>query len=167
MSKLLLSAPCGIFLLGIAAAFPAHSDEVDLERINPPTLNEHPVYAQVTTVSGDMKLVFVAGQVDRPLGYSPRSNECAHSDWRGQFIGMMDNVTKGLEAGGATWDDVVFIRKFTVDMQKYLALSDVPQYWKTGQAPSSTLVQVVALSEPCQLMEVDVTAVVSAKSGDD
>ncbi len=167
MSKFLLVVPCGIFLLGFAASFPAHSDQVDLKRINPPTLNEHPVYAQVTTVSGDMKLVFVAGQVDRPLGYSPRSNECAHSDWRGQYIGMMDNVTKALEAGGATWDDVVFIRKFTVDMQKYLALSDVPQYWSPGKAPSSTLVQVVALSEPCQLMEVDVTAVVSAKSGDD
>jgi enamine deaminase RidA (YjgF/YER057c/UK114 family) len=147
----------------MAMSFPVLSDGVDLKRIDPPTLNKHPKYAQLTTVSGDMKLVFVAGQVDRPLDYDPRSNECAHSDWRGQFVGMMDNVTKALEAGGATWDDVVFIRKFTTDMQAFLALSDVPDYWDPDKAPSSTLIEVVQLSEPCQLMEVDVMAVVAAK----
>jgi 2-iminobutanoate/2-iminopropanoate deaminase len=138
---------------------------VDLERVNPPTLNKHPVYAQLTTVSGAMKFVFVAGQVDRPLGYEPRSNECAHSDWRSQYIGTMDNVTKALEAGGATWSDVVFIRKFTTDMDEYLALSklDLPDYWRPGEAPSSTLVEVVKLSEPCQLIEIDVIAVVAER----
>lgn len=140
----------------------AHEEGVELRRIDPPTLNKHPKYAQLTTVSGDMKFVFVAGQIDRPLGYKPRSNECAHSDWRGQYIGMMDNVTKALEAGGASWDDVVMIRKFTTNMKQFLALSDVPDYWDPDNAPSSTLVEVVALSEPCQLMEVDVIAVVAA-----
>jgi enamine deaminase RidA (YjgF/YER057c/UK114 family) len=75
----------------------------------------------------------------------------------------MDNVTHALEAGGATWDDVVFIRKFTTDMEQFLALSDVPEYWDQGKAPSSTLVEVVQLSEPCQLLEIDVIAVVAAR----
>jgi len=69
----------------------SQNQDVDLQRINPPTLNEHPKYSQLTTVSGAMKFVFVAGQIDRPLGYEPRSNECAHSDWRSQYIGTMDN----------------------------------------------------------------------------
>ena len=152
--------------LGVAGLFVsscASVTGVNLERVNPPTLNEHPAYAQLTTVSGAMKFVFVAGQVDRPLGYEPRSNECAHSDWRSQYIGTMDNVTKALEAGGANWSDVVFIRKFTTDMDEYLALSklDLPDYWDPGEAPSSTLVEVVKLSEPCQLIEIDVIAVVA------
>lgn len=163
MKKIACPVLSAICCFGLALSFPALSDGVDLKRIDPPTLNKHPKYAQLTTVSGDMKLVFVAGQVDRPLAYVPRSNECAHSDWRGQYIGMMDNVTKALEAGGATWDDVVFIRKFTTDMQAFLALSDVPEYWDPDKAPSSTLIEVVALSESCQLMEVDVMAVVAAK----
>ena len=150
-------------VLGLAISSCSPNRGVELSRIDPPTLNKHPKYAQLTTVSGDMRFVFVAGQVDRPLGYTPRSNECAHSDWRSQYIGMMYSVTRALEAGGATWDDVVFIRKFTTDMQQFLALAEVPDYWDPGKAPSSTLVEVVQLSEPCQLMEVDVIAVVTAK----
>jgi len=149
-------------VVGFAISSCSPNRGVELTRIDPPTLNKHPKYAQLTTVSGDMRMVFVAGQVDRPLGYEPRSNECAHSDWPGQYVGMMDNVTKALEAGGATWDDVVMIRKFTTDMKEFLALSGVPDYWDPDKAPSSTLVEVVALSEPCQFMEVDVIAVVPA-----
>jgi enamine deaminase RidA (YjgF/YER057c/UK114 family) len=149
-------------LAALAICSVAMAHEVDLQRIDPPTLNKHPKYAQVTTVSGDMKMVFVAGQVDRPLVYTPRSNSCGHDDWPGQFVGVMDNVTRGLEAGGATWDDVVFIRKFTTDMKGFLALENVPEYWDPDKAPSSTLIEVKALSEPCQLLEIDVIAVVPA-----
>jgi enamine deaminase RidA (YjgF/YER057c/UK114 family) len=48
-------------------------------------------------------------------------------------------------------------------MEQYLALSklDLPDYWSPGKAPSSTLVEVVKLSEPCQLIEIDVIAVVA------
>jgi enamine deaminase RidA (YjgF/YER057c/UK114 family) len=163
VNKFLFSVLSVVFCFGITASFVALSAGVDLKRIDPPTLNKHPKYSQLTTVSGDMKMVFVAGQVDRPLVYSPRSNKCAHADWRGQFIGVMDNVSKALEAGGATWDDVVFIRKFTTDMDAFLAISDVPDYWDPDKAPSSTLIEVVKLSEPCQLIEIDVMAVVGAK----
>lgn len=160
-----LSSAVFIVVAGLLVSSCASTTGIDLERVNPPTLNKHPVYAQLTTVSGAMQFVFVAGQVDRPLGYEPRSNECAHSDWRSQYIGTMDNVTKALEAAGATWADVVFIRKFTTDMEKYLALSnlDLPDYWRPGEAPSSTLVEVVKLSEPCQLIEIDVIAVVAER----
>ena len=153
----MLAAAAGLLLSPVLAA-----EGVTLERINPPTLHHHPVYSQVTTVSGDMKLVFVAGQVDRPLDYTLRSDSCAHDDWRGQYIGTMDNVTKALEAAGATWNDVVFIRKFTTDMDAYLAIDDVPDYWEPGKPPASTLIEVSKLSEPCQLLEIDVTAVVDA-----
>jgi enamine deaminase RidA (YjgF/YER057c/UK114 family) len=128
-------------------------------------LHKHPVYSQVSKVSGEKTLVFVAGQVDRGLEYEMRSDSCQHSDWRGQYIGTMENVGRGLTAAGATWDDVVFIRKFVTDMGAYLAMtgspgSNLPEYFKDWEAPPSTLIQVVALSEPCQLLEIDVMAVI-------
>ena len=149
-------------IVAIAAALAA---EFEHRKINPPGLHKHPVYSQVATVSGEKTLVFVAGQVDRGLDYEMRSDSCRNSDWRGQYIGTMENVEKGLTAGGATWDDVVFIRKFVTDMAAYLAMtgspdSDLPQYFKEWEASPSTLIQVVALSEPCQLLEIDVVAVV-------
>jgi len=148
----------------IAAAFAADFEQ---KKLNPPDLHKHPVYSQVVTVSGEKTLIFVAGQVDRGLEYQMRSDSCRHADWRGQYIGTMENVERALTAGGATWNDVVFIRKFVTDMAAYLAMtgseeSKLPQYFKEWAAPPSTLIQVVALSEPCQLLEIDVVAVVPA-----
>lgn len=149
-------------VVAFAAAFAA---DFEHKKINPPDLHKHPVYSQVSKVSGEKTLVFVAGQVDRGLEYEMRSDSCQHSDWRGQYIGTMENVGRGLTAGGATWDDVVFIRKFVTDMGAYLAMtgspdSNLPEYFKDWEAPPSTLIQVVALSEPCQLLEIDVMAVI-------
>jgi len=39
--------------------------EIEIKHIDPPTLNKHPAYAQVTTVRGSMRLIFIAGQVER------------------------------------------------------------------------------------------------------
>ena len=160
----LVTGVVGTVLLMTAAS----ADEFAFKRMNPSTLNKHPAYAQVTTVTGDMKLVFVAGQVDRAVDYRPGSNKCRHADWHGQYVGMMENVGNGLKAAGATWADVVYIRRFTVSMKGYINTvrdrkNPVPRYWKQWQSPPSTLVEVVRLSEPCQLMETDVMAVVRSK----
>lgn len=137
----------------------------ELTRIDPPTLNHHPAYAQVTTVRGNARFVFVAGQVDRPIDYEHRSNRCQHDDWYGQYLGTMENVRRGLEAAGATWQDVVFIRRYITDWRAWRAMTkehgaSFPDYWEGQRPPPSTMIQVVGLSEPCQLIEIDVFAMV-------
>jgi enamine deaminase RidA (YjgF/YER057c/UK114 family) len=158
----LVAVACAVLL---AAARPAPAQEFRFERLDPPNLNKHLAYSQVTAVSGPMKFVFVAGTVDRPLDYTPGSNRCEHDDWAGQYRSHMQKLEESLKAAGATWDDVVFIRRFTVDMKRYLATvydPSIPRHWK-GRPPPSTLIEVTALSEPCQLMETDVFAVVHDK----
>ncbi len=162
--KGMLAVVATIAITGMLAVG-ASADEFELKRINPETLNKHPAYSQVTTITGDMKLVFVAGQVDRAVDYIPGSNICRNTDWHGQFVGMMDNVEKALEASGASWADVVYVRYFTVSMEGMLTMfrdpkNPVPYYWKQGESPPSTLVEVVRLSEPCQLIEADVMAAI-------
>jgi len=135
------------------------------ERLDPEALNFHPAYAQATTVRGDAKFIYVAGQVDRPKDYTPRSNRCRHSDMRGQYIGTHENVERALTAAGAGWNDVVFIRRYVTDLREWReALDDeenpVPNYWEGHRPPPSTLIQVEALSETCQKIEVDVFAAV-------
>jgi enamine deaminase RidA (YjgF/YER057c/UK114 family) len=159
-------ATAALVLMSTAAM--AQTSEFKMERMDPPTINTHPAYSQVTVVSGPHKLVFVAGQIDRPIDYTPGSNRCRHEDWAGQYRGMNENVELALKAAGATWNDVVFIRRFVVDMKKYLAAirdpqNPIPDYWKGQKRPPSTLIEVKALSEPCQLMETDVIAVVPDK----
>lgn len=136
----------------------AQTRSVKIERINPPTLYETSAYTHVTTVSGTMKLVMVAGQLGRS---AEDSGPCQHPDMRGQYIVTMENVGKALAAAGATWDDVVRIRRFTTDMDAYFAVArDLPLYWDPDKPPTSTLVEVSRLANPCYLVEVDVTAVV-------
>ncbi len=159
-----------VYLGAVLALVACESDddtEFVFERINPETLNRHPAYSQVTTISGETKFIYVAGQVDRGLDYTPGSNACQHDDWRGQIIGVNENVERGLQAAGATWDDVVFIRRFVLDMAAYRAVlfdgdNAIPSVWENRDPPPSTLIEVGALSEPCQLLEVDVFAAVSA-----
>jgi len=152
---------CTLFFAGAWA----ERQRFELTRIDPPNLNNHPAYAQVTTVVGPAKLIFVAGQVDRPIDYKPRSNRCQHDDWYGQYLGTMENVQRGLTAAGAGWNDVVFIRRYITDWRAWHAMTkeksgEFPDYWKGQRPPPSTMIQVVGLSEPCQLIEVDVFAVV-------
>ncbi len=148
------------------ASLSAQSRSVDIKRINPPTLYESPVYTQVTTVSAGMKLVMVAGQVGRELNpegpnTEENSDACPHPDMRGQYIVTMDNVGKALAAGGATWDDVVRMRTFATDMDAFLEAShDLPVFWNPDKPPTSTLIGVTRLADPCFLVEIDVTAVV-------
>ena len=154
-------------LLALAACESDDDTEFVFERINPETLNRHPAYSQVTTITGETKFIYVAGQTDRGLDYTPGSNACQHDDWRGQIIGVNENVERGLQAAGATWDDVVFIRRFVLDMAAYRAVlfdrdNSIPSVWENRDPPPSTLSEIGALSEPCQLLEVDVFAAVSA-----
>ena len=154
-------------LLALAACEFDDDTEFVFERINPETLNRHPAYSQVTTITGETKFIYVAGQTDRGLDYTPGSNACQHDDWRGQIIGVNENVERGLQAAGATWDDVVFIRRFVLDMAAYRAVlfdgnNAIPSVWENRDPPPSTLIEIGALSEPCQLLEVDVFAAVSA-----
>lgn len=152
-------------LILVAQTTVAETTDFELERLDPETMNQHPAYAQVTTVRGQAKFIYVAGQVDRPEDYTPRSNRCRSNDMRGQYIGTHENVQRALEAAGATWNDVVFIRRYVTDLREWRAALDdkenpVPNYWAGQRPPPSTLIQVVALSEPCQKIEVDVFAVV-------
>ena len=164
-TQLLVCALLLAVAVPVASLF-AQSRSIDIKRINPPTLYETSAYTQVTTVSAGMKLVMVAGQVGRELNAEgpnteENSDACPHPDMRGQYIVTMENVGKALAAGGATWDDVVRIRKFTTDMEDYLAVShDLPVYWSPDKPPSSTLIEVSGLADPCFLVEIDVTAVV-------
>ncbi len=155
----------GCLFLAFFTGAVAAKKNFELTRIDPPTLNNHPAYAQVTTVTGKAKFVFVAGQVDRPIDYEHRSNRCQHDDWFGQYLGTMENVERGLAAAGATWNDVVFIRRYITDWRAWRAMtkersSEFPDYWKGQRPPPSTMIQVVGLSEPCQLIEIDVFAMV-------
>jgi enamine deaminase RidA (YjgF/YER057c/UK114 family) len=134
---------------------------MDRVELDPPELFKHPAFKRVVTVSGDTKLVFIAGQTPSDENY-----ECvAPGDYKGQYIQVMENLDIAMRAAGATWDDVVYRRMFVLDVDEFLKVfydDDLPQYG--DGRPPSTLIGVTRLSNPSFLIEIDLMAVVEASS---
>ena len=134
---------------------------MEREHINPPGHFKHPAFTRVITVKGPMKLVFIAGQTPSDENYRP----VASGDYRGQYLAVLEGLSKQLAAAGARWEDVVYKRIFVLDVDKYLAVATdpaVPKPWPADKPPGSTLVGVTRLSHPDFLIEIDLMAVTEA-----
>ena len=129
------------------------------EHINPDGIYKHPAFTRVVTVTGPMKLVFVAGQTPSDENYRP----VAPGDYRAQYIAVMENLEVQLKAAGAGWGDVVYRRIFVLDVDEYLRVQTdptTPVFGDSEKPAPSTLVGVTRLSNPQFLIEVDLLAVV-------
>ena len=77
-------------------------------------------------------MIFVAGQTPSDMDY-----KCvAPGDFKGQFIQVMENLKKGLEAAGATFDDVVHRRTYVLDMDKYRQPCEIRTFRVIGTGKS-------------------------------
>ena len=130
--------------------------------INPPMLFSHPNYTRVLTVERPSKLVYIAGQTPADRNYQP----IHPGDMRSQYLAVLEGLTLQLTAAGASWEDVVFRRMYTVDVPALMKVMRDPtvrekQPWNAGNPSPSTLIGVTALSNPGFLIEVEIAAVLS------
>ena len=135
-------------------------DIVEKTFINPPELFNHPSYSRVVTVKGPCKFIFIAGQTPSGDNYEP----VAVGDYRGQYERIIEALTIQLTAAGATWDDVVVRRVFTLDVDKLRAATSAMTHRpeKTDRPPTSTMIGVTRLSHPDFLIEMDLIAITEA-----
>ena len=127
--------------------------------INPPELYKHPAYTRVVTVKGPCKMIFIAGQTPSDDNYQP----IAKGDYKKQYERIIEGLTIQLKAAGATWDDVVVRRVFTLDvdaLQK--ALREIKRPENKEFPPTSTMIGVTRLSNPGFLIEMDLIAITNA-----
>ena len=109
-------------LMGLVTMVTTNVFAAEVERINPPGLYKHPAYTRVITARGG-KIIFMAGQTPSDMNY-----KCVHpGDYKAQYIAVMEGLKTGLEAAGATFDNVVHRRAFVLDMDKYLAVTRDPE----------------------------------------
>jgi len=134
---------------------------VEKSIINPPELYKHPSYSRVITVKGPCKFIFIAGQTPSGDNYEP----VAIGNYRLQYERIIDALTIQLAAAGATWDDVVVRRVFTLDVDKLRAATSDPATRRpkiSGDPSTSTMIGVTRLSHPDFLIEMDLIAVTEA-----
>jgi len=131
------------------------------ERLNPPELFKSPGFSRIIRVEGSMRLIFIAGQTPTDIAY-----RCVGpGDLKRQYEQVIDNLTLQLTASGATWDDVVTRKIYTLQVDELLQLlrsGEITPPWKSGEPPTSTLLGVTRLSDPEFLIEIEIMAVTAA-----
>ena len=130
------------------------------ELINPPGVFDHPAYTGVVTVTDPRKFHFIAGRTPA----DPETYEVVHKgDFAAQYRWVMKQLDIELKAVGASWEDVVYRRIFTLDVDAFLACQvdddEISSYWEEGKVPPSTLIGVTRLSNPDFLIEIDLLAI--------
>jgi len=132
------------------------------ERIQPDKLHvrkagEQVLYSQVIVVEvAGAKQIFVAGQTPRD-----RDGNCVGvGDMRAQIAQVGQNIKDALEAAGATLADIVKTTTYVTDMDEYFKHQDVRMKYFAAGLPTSTTVQVVRLSRPEFMVEIEAFAIV-------
>jgi enamine deaminase RidA (YjgF/YER057c/UK114 family) len=131
-----------------------------IQRINPPGLHQPPGYHHVI-VADATRMVFLAGQC--PLEESGQL--VGDGDLRAQVEQVIQNIITALSSVGATADDVVRTVIYVVSSDR----DDLSLVWTilrnsaiaAALSTASTLLGVSQLGYPGQLVEIDVTAILS------
>lgn len=133
-----------------------------LRFLNPKTLAPPPGYTYVVDTIGPSRTIYFAGQLgldtDNKLVGAP-------GEFRAQCAKAFENLGFALAAVAATFDDVVKINNYLVDMKDIGAFREVRDSFLNGKAPpASTTVAISQLARPGALFEIEAIAVLPAKS---
>lgn len=115
-------------------------------------------YSQVAVV-GPARLVWTSGQVARDAS----GVLVGPGDWELQTRAVMQNLTRVLEMGGASWREVFKLTFYVVDTSALATVRAVrDEFVDTERPPTSSLVQVAGLFRPDLLIEIEAVAALAA-----
>ena len=129
----------------------------NLRFMNPSAIAKPGGYSHVVEATGPGRIVYIAGQ----LGLKPDGNIAG--DFRAQATQAFENLKAALAAVGATFNDVVKLNNYLVDISANLgAYRDVrDKYVNVKEPPASTTIAVPALARPDALYEVEAVVILA------
>ncbi len=113
------------------------------------------LYSQAAKSNG---LLFISGQVA-----VDRSGKLVGHDIATQTDQVMKNLNATLEAAGCTFNDVIKISIFLVNLEDRPKFHEVRRKYFTGDQPTSTLLVVKSLANKEYLVEVEAVAQLPAR----
>jgi len=163
--KILSIVVCFVLLgtMPIALKFDQQKENQKMDRtesavqfIKSDTLPPAVGYSQAATVKSG-RLIFVAGQV----AMDPSCKLVGPGDFRAQAEQTFENLKAALAASGASFDNVVKLNSYFVDIKQAPVFREVrDKYINTAHPPVSTAVEVRRLVREEWLLEVEAIAVV-------
>ena len=123
--------------------------------IVPETLHRPFGYSHVVEVTSG-RPVYMAGQV----ALNQAGELVGPGDLRAQARQVLENLKAALQAVGATFDQVVKLNVYLLDITQLPAIREIrDQYVNTARPPASTAVEVRRLAVDGLLIEVEAVAV--------
>jgi enamine deaminase RidA (YjgF/YER057c/UK114 family) len=129
--------------------------------LNPAAIPAPRGYSHVVETRSPSRTIYLAGQlgmtVDGKFAGAP-------GDFRAQAVQCFENIKAALAAVGATFEHVVKLNNYLVDMAHlplYFEVRD--RYVDTKNPPASTTIQISKLARDGALYEVEAIAVVPEK----
>jgi reactive intermediate/imine deaminase len=126
-----------------------------VKHTNPTALFKPTGYTHVVEVKGGRTL-YVSGQI----AVDQAGAVVGKGDLKEQTRQVFENLKSALAASGARFDHVVKITVFMTDVSEIQTFRDVRDRYFTKDPPASSLVQVVRLSRPELMIEIEAVAVV-------
>jgi len=122
--------------------------------LNPASMPSAHGYTQMVAVTGSTML-YISGQVA-----TDRAGQVVGAgDLRAQTQQIFENIQAGLQAAGATFEHVVKIQLYLLDITQIQIVRDVrDRYINTQSPPASTAVEVRRLVRDEFLIEIDAIA---------
>ncbi len=143
-----------LFLFAVTVAVVSGQARIRLS--NPDTMHKPAGYSHVGEVLIG-KIVYIAGQVSLDRS----GTLVGKDDFRAQAKQVFENLKTALEAAGGTFNDVVKLNYYAVDLTHLPDLREIrDHYINTKSPPASTAVEVRKLARPEFLLEVEAVAVV-------
>src|SRR5258707_13459317 len=104
--------------------------------MNPPAIAKPGGYSHVVEITGPGRIVYIAGQ----LGLKP--DGAIAGDFRAQVAQAFENLKSALAAVGATFEDVVKLNNYLVNIRTNLPIyrEARDKYVNTASPPASTTV---------------------------
>ena len=119
--------------------------------------NGNLLYVPVVTIHGtDHAHVYLSGQVAREA----TGEIVGRNDMRAQIRKTCENIQKGLEYAGASFDDVVRATTFVTDIEEYYRCSDERFKFFRNSRPASTLIEISRLGHKDAMVEIEVEAII-------
>jgi enamine deaminase RidA (YjgF/YER057c/UK114 family) len=128
---------------------------------NPKTMHATRGYSHVVETTSPSRTIYLAGQLGRAADGTFAG---APGDFRAQVVQAFENIKAALAAAGATFEHVVKVTSYFVDISHisiYLEVRD--QYVDTAAPPASTAIQIVKLAHEGALFEIEAIAVMPLK----
>jgi reactive intermediate/imine deaminase len=123
--------------------------------INPETLAQPTGYSHVVETSGSRTL-YISGQI----ALDAQGNIVGINDMKAQAEQVFQNIQTALASAGATFDDVVKLTYFIVDIAQIQVIRDVRnRYLNPNRLPASGAFEVSQLIGKEFLLEIEAIAV--------